>query len=156
MRHNDTTERIRSRNPERLDDESGVALPKRLPGTLFQGWGPKLMVAALAIGTLALSNKPANAATAVAMTACENHGATLISSPSFDVPDGVAERGDAILRIDLSATGRIENLAVAQSSGDPLLDFEAMRVARESRYNAAIVDCKPAADSVLYRVTFAG
>lgn len=43
MRQMDNRDRVNIRNPERLDDEGGLALPKRLPRTIFQGWGPKLM-----------------------------------------------------------------------------------------------------------------
>jgi TonB family protein len=154
MRRIDETQHLKSRNPGRPEDEGGVAMPKRLPGTIFQGWGPKLMAAALAMIAPALTTRSATA-NVVAVSACENHSARLISSPAISTPEDAAIGGEAILRVDLSATGQIQNLAVAQSTGDALLDFEAMRVARESRYAAAFVDCKPAAESVLYRVTFA-
>jgi TonB family protein len=155
MRQIDNTNHVKIRTPERPIDEAGVALPKRVPGTsLFQGWGPKLMVAAVAIGALAIANRPANAATVVAQAACENHAATLISSPAFGMPEGVAAGGEAIVRIDLSATGQLQNVAIAQSSGDALLDFTATSIARESRFAPEVADCKPAAGSYLYRVTF--
>jgi TonB family protein len=154
MRRIDETQHLNHRNPERPTDDAGVALPKRLPGNIFQGWGPKLMAAALATLAPALTTRPATA-NVVAVSACENHGARLISSPAVSTPEDAAMGGEAVLRIDLSAAGRIQNVTLAQSTGDALLDFAAMRVARESRYAAAFVDCKPAADSVLYRVTFA-
>jgi TonB family protein len=147
-------EHLKTRNPERSDDVAGIALPQRVSGKLFPGWGPKLMLAAFAVGALAVSNRPASAATAVAQAACGDHGAVLVSSPVFGAPDGMSGNHETVLRIDLTASGRIANLAVAQSSGDPILDFEAIRVARESRYAAAVDGCKPAADSFLYRVTF--
>jgi len=148
MRQNDNNEHLKIRNPGR-PDEAGVALPKRLPGGLFPGWGPKLMGAALAIGALALSNQPAKAA-----SACENHAAMLVGFPAFGIPEGAVGGKEAVLRVDLSANGRVQNLALAQSSGDALLDLEAMRIVHQSRYAAAVIDCKPAADSFLYRVTF--
>jgi TonB family protein len=150
----DNREHLKPRNPERSDDAGGIALPKRVPGQLFPGWGPKLMLATFAVGALAISNRPAEAATVVAVAACDQHGAALVSSPAFEIPDGASGDHEAVLRVDLSAAGRIQDLAVAQSTGDPILDFEAIRVVRESRYAAASVGCRPAADSFLYRVTF--
>jgi hypothetical protein len=48
MRQFDYKERAKTRNPEHPGDAAGLALPRRIAGTLFQGWGPKLMLAALA------------------------------------------------------------------------------------------------------------
>lgn len=48
MQRFDNKEHARTRNPERLGDAAGLAFPRRVAGTLFQGWGPKLMLAALA------------------------------------------------------------------------------------------------------------
>jgi TonB family protein len=155
MREIDNNEHLKIRNPERPDQETGIALPRRLPQTVFQGWGPKLMAATLAAGTLVLSNSPAKASTTVAQTSCEDHGAVVLSSPEFSAPEGIVAEGETVLRINLTAQGQIQDLAVVQSSGNALLDYEAMRVASESRYEAAMVDCKPAADTFLYRVTFA-
>jgi hypothetical protein len=155
MQVTDNNERLKIRKPDRPDDEAGVVLPKRTRAALFQGWGPKLMAAALTIGTLALSSSPAKAAKVVAQAMCEDRGAALISSPAFDVPDGAAGGRETLLRVDLSAEGTVTKVSLAQTSGDDLLDFEAMRVAITSRYAAAIIGCEPAADSFLYRVIFA-
>jgi TonB family protein len=111
------------------------------------------MAAGLATIAPVLSTRPA-AANVVAVSSCEDHEARLISRPTVSTPDEAPAGGEAILRVDLSAAGQIRNLTIAQSTGDARLDLEAMRVARESRYAAAFVDCKPAADDVLYRVTF--
>jgi TonB family protein len=147
-------ESLKVRNPGRPDDEAGIASPKRISGNLFQGWGPKLMAAALAASALAFSDSQVKAANLVALgTACQNHAARLISNPAYVTPDGSGS-GEAIVRVTLSATGRIENASLVQSAGDPLLDFTAMHVIRESRYAAAIAACKPAADSFLYDVDF--
>jgi TonB family protein len=124
----------------------------RFRSTLFQGWGPQLMAAALAAAS-GLAPRPATA-NVVAVSSCEDHGARLISSPAVSTPDEAPGGGEATLRVRLSAEGQILNVTIAQSTGDPLLDIEALRVARESRYAAAFVGCKPAADDVLYRVSF--
>jgi hypothetical protein len=52
MRQFDEKQHAKTRNPERPGDTAGLALPARVPGTLFQGWGPKLMLAALAVSAL--------------------------------------------------------------------------------------------------------
>jgi hypothetical protein len=52
MRQFDDKEHAKTRNPERPGDAAGLALPARVRGTLFQGWGPKLMLAALAVSAL--------------------------------------------------------------------------------------------------------
>ena len=152
MRHFDDPRRLSVRNPRRPQDQSDPNAA-RLLAPVFSGWGPKLIGAALAIVAAALAMRPAEA-NVVAVASCENHDARLVSSPAVSVPEDAAAGGEAILRVDLSASGQIRGLAVAQSTGSALLDFAAMRVARESRYAAAFVDCKPAADQVLYRVTF--
>jgi TonB family protein len=152
VRRIDQTQQLNTRNPAGPEDEAAAEGLKRLPNTVFQGWGPQLMVAALAVAS-ALAPRPATA-NVVAVASCEDHGARLISSPAVSTPDEAPAAGEAILRVDLSAAGQIRKLTIAQSTGNALLDLEAMRVARESRYAAAFVDCKPAADDVLYRVSF--
>lgn len=154
MQSTDIGEHLKIRNPGRPDDQAGIAAPRRLPGTLFQGWGPKLMAAALLVGALAFAEKPARAESAIAYAACANHGAELISSPSFSNPSGIDDAGVALVRINLSASGAIQQLTLAQSSGNPLLDIEAMHVVRTSRFSGATIDCKPAGETVLYRVEF--
>lgn len=148
-------ELVRVRIPER-PDEGTLIRPKRVSTALFQGWGPKLLATALAIGTLGFSAHPATAAQVIALASCQNHGAALVSNPIPDAPDGDAATGETVVRVDLSSAGRVQTVAVAQSSGDTLLDFAAMRVARESQYSAASFDCKPAATQFLYSVTFGG
>lgn len=152
MHYFDDTRRLSVRNPRRPHDESDPN-GARLLAPVFQGWGPKLIGVALAIVAAALAMRPASA-NVVAVASCENHDARLVSSPALSVPEGAAAGGEAILRVDLSASGQIRDLAVAQSAGSALLDFAAMREARESHYAAAFVDCKPVAAHVLYHVTF--
>lgn len=155
MRQFDNAEPLKVRNPARPDDEAGIATPRRVSGNLFQGWGPKLMAAALAASALAFSESQVKAATLVAIgTACQNHGARLISSPAYVTPDSVNGVGEAVVRVNLSATGKIEDLALERSAGDPLLDFTAMHIVRESRYATATAGCKASAESFLYSVNF--
>ena len=145
------------RNPGRPDSEAGAVRPMRTPSVLFHGWGPKLFVAALAIFGLAMSVKPALADTQIAIIsgcAAPDHGASLLSSPVAEIPDGVGASGEAIMRVDLSDAGRVKNVGISQSSGTFQLDFAAMQIVRESRYSPASIGCTPAGDSVLYDVTY--
>ena len=115
----------------------------------------KLIASAFVVGALAFSTSHAEAATVVAVSAnCQNQGASLISNPSFVTPDSVNGVGEAVYRVTLSGTGQIENLTLEKSAGDPLLNFTAMHVVRESRFGAAMADCKPAIDSFLVSVDF--
>jgi TonB family protein len=157
MRQIDPEEVKATRNPTRSDSEGGIATPQRNPSGLFHGWGPKLMVCALALAGIGFANTTANAATQqVALSACvaQDRGASLISNPTADIPAGVSARGTTVLQLDLSPSGHVDAVAVAQSAGDPLLDFEAMRVARASRYASASHNCNAVSDRVLYEVVF--
>ncbi len=144
------------RTPEIPDDRTGIARPPRTSHALFAGWGPKLLIAAIAFTTVLSANQPASAATKiVAATLCgADHGAMLLSHPYVILPDGVSGSGETIMRVDLAASGQISNIAIAQSSGDAALDFAAMRVARASRFQAASSGCQAAGDSFLYSVIF--
>jgi Gram-negative bacterial TonB protein C-terminal len=155
MRQFDNAENLKVRNPARPDDQAGIAAPKRVPGSLFQGWGPKLMATAFAAGALAISTSHVKAATLVAMAAaCQDHSARLTSSPGYVTPDSVNGAGEAVYRVTLSENGRIEALALERSAGDPLLDFTAGRIVRQSRYAAAVAGCKASAETFLYSVRF--
>lgn len=155
MRQYDDSELFEVRDPVSPDREAGIATTKRISGNLFQGWGPKLLAGGLAASAVAFSNSQAKATTLVAISAtCQNHGARLISSPSYVTPNDVNGVGEAVYLVTLSATGKIEKVALEQSAGDPVLDFTAMRVVRESRYAAAADDCRPTEDSFFYAVDF--
>ncbi|MGB8965082.1 MAG: TonB family protein [Candidatus Cybelea sp.] len=145
------------RNPGRPDREAGLARPMRTRHPIFEGWGPKLFAVAIALcGILATHTSASADVKAVAITNCAaNHGAVLISHPDLILLDLVPSAyGETTLRVGLGASGHVDNLAIAQSSGDEMLDFAAMRLARASRYEAASVNCEPAADEFLYKVTF--
>lgn len=157
MRQIDSEHPKAMRNPERPDREAGIAAPGRNPAGLFHGWGPKLMVCAFAMGSIAFADKPAMADTQhVAMSACvtPDRGALLLSNPTPELPAGVSTRGTTVMRIDVSPSGHVDDLAVVQSAGDPRLDYEAMRVARASRYAYASHNCTAINERVLYAVIF--
>jgi TonB family protein len=143
------------RNPGRPDNEAGIVQPMRTANPLFKGWGPKLIATAVALNALRYSTAPTSAAQ-VAMASCSSpsHAATLISAPMADYPNGVAGSGQTVLRVMLASTGRVKNIAVAQSSGNVDLDFAATQVAEHSRYAPAVTACQATDDAFLYSVDF--
>lgn len=146
-----------ARNPGRPNGEAGVIQPTRTPITLFSGWGPKLFATAVAICALALSSDPARATsqmTTVSSCASADHGATLLSAPVPETPEGVGTSGRTIVRVDLAASGRIKSLEISQSSGSAQLDFAALRIVEQSQYAPASVACQATAERFLYSVTF--
>jgi TonB family protein len=140
------------RNPGRPDSEAGIVRPMRVPNELFGGWGPKLMAATLIIGALAFADKPAFATEP--FCGIPDHAAVLLHGPAALTPEGVGASGETLVRVDLRDTGRVSSVSVARSSGNFDLDTAALRIAEQSTYAPASVDCRPTADSVLYGVTF--
>jgi TonB family protein len=152
-----TDEQLKNlRNPERPDEHTGIAKPPRTSHALFAGWGPKLLTAAITVAAALCASQPASASTKViASTTCAaDHAAALLSHPDVMLPDGVSGTGETVLRVDLAASGEIANISIAKSSGDAVLDFAAMRVARMSSYQPASWNCQASSDSFLYRVIF--
>jgi hypothetical protein len=151
---NETINQVR--NPARPDAEAGPVRLIRTPNPLFRGWGPKLFAAALALSGLVVTNKPAFANDQPTIAyACADQGAALLSNPILETPEGVGASGQTIMRVDLSAAGRVHHIAIVQTSGNFDLDFAATREVIQSRYEPAKMGCRAAEDSVLYSVTFA-
>ncbi|HTZ53966.1 MAG TPA: energy transducer TonB [Candidatus Acidoferrum sp.] len=144
------------RNPGRPDSEAGLVRPMRTPNPLFKGWGPKLLTIALALCGIVITRTPASAdVKVIAITNCAaDHGAELLSNPDAILPDFAYPNGETTLRVKLNASGRVDDVAIAQSSGDAMLDFAAMGVVRGSRYQPATQSCAAAADEFLYKVIF--
>ncbi len=145
------------RYPGRPDSEAGTVRPMRTPNPLFHGWGPKLFAAALALSGVVATSKAALADTQIALIsscATADHGASVLSSPILETPEGVGASGEAIVRVNLSAAGQVKAMAIAQSSGSFDLDFAAMRQVQRSHYAPASIGCNAAEDTALYDVTF--
>jgi TonB family protein len=145
------------RYPERPENEMRIIRPAATGNSLFRGWGPKLAAAALAIGTFTLSHQSASAATQIGVTSsCStaDHGASLLSNPIVETPEGVAASGKAVVRVNLAASGGVDSAMIEQSSGDFNLDFAAIRAAEQSQYEPASIACRSVSDTVLYAVTF--
>ena len=156
------TNEIRPRNKPRTDLEirrRSIVEPKIPLGSLFSGWGPKLMALALAIGAAGVTGRPADAGTALADLACNapDRDAIVLSAPAPEFPDYAqvaGDSGEAVIRVELSASGHVQHTELASSTGDFALDREANRIARESSYAPAMAHCENVASTFLYQVNF--
>jgi TonB family protein len=70
-----------------------------------------------------------------------------------EVP-GATQAASVILTIDISATGKVTNVVVAQSAG-PAFDATALNAAKQFEFEPAEVDGKPAPAKITYRYEFA-
>jgi TonB family protein len=62
--------------------------------------------------------------------------------------------GTAFVQVDIDASGTLLNASIAASSGNPLLDREALTTTQLSQFRPAIVDCVPVGGTYLYEVQF--
>jgi len=62
--------------------------------------------------------------------------------------------GTVTVRVNLNATGSVAGLNVYKSSGIAVLDAEALKAARNSRYSPEIEDCQRVAGQYLFVVDF--
>jgi periplasmic protein TonB len=63
-------------------------------------------------------------------------------------------QGDVTVRITIGPQGQVVNVSIASSSGNPLLDNEALRAARNSRFKPPLVDGVPTQRDYLIVYTF--
>jgi TonB family protein len=159
--HNTDAEQSRNTRIETPGEEiAGIVQPRRIGNTrLFPGWGPKLFAIAFAITSVYHLNQAssASAETLAALSCSADRAAQILSNSTPMLPNIAREQGvegNVVLRISLSAAGRLESAAVARSSGNPLLDEEALRVARQSRYAPEIHACQHVAGAYFYEVGF--
>jgi TonB family protein len=76
-----------------------------------------------------------------------------------EYPDSAREQGavgTTQVRVSLDAAGRVEDVTVYKSSGNPELDKSALVAAAATHYSAQRVNCVSQAGSFLYRVDFTG
>jgi TonB family protein len=103
-------------------------------------------------GPQAVAGSPAPARPACSAPDVPAH---TISAAMPQTPDGVAGLpATAAVQVTLDATGRITDVRIYQSAGDPQLDRAATAAARASTYAPSIVDCLPAGGTYLFRVDF--
>lgn len=95
--------------------------------------------------------------------ACSNPDAlpNLVDIAPIEIPQiAMIERGaagpfgSATVEVDLNEAGDVQSSAIAQSSGDTLLDDEALSVVRSSRFTAEVHGCKALAGAYAVVVDF--
>ncbi len=127
------------------------------------GWSPKVLALALAAGSVSAFSGSARAATGGAgpseARSCPSadRAASIVRTATPEIPplaklEGAS--GDALVRIDLKPDGTLAGATISQSSGNAVLDREALRVARESEYGPGVESCHALSGSYLYRVSF--
>ena len=159
MNTNELGQAVKVRKIEPGETHAGIIRPKGGNARLFAGWGPRLLIVAL--GTIALNAPHQAAASPFSMPGATcpaaDRDATLVENPIPDIPSIARAEdfsGDAYILVNLDAEGSLRDASVAKSSGNPSLDAEALRVARESEYAPAVSHCEPVSSSYLYKVTF--
>jgi periplasmic protein TonB len=133
-----------------------VVKPKR-SASLFQGWGPKLFAAAIAVAGFGLTTSHALAADQLPACSVPDRPAAVVTSAIPDYPEiarGQGAAGSALVQVEIAPSGRPANAAIARSSGNEYLDREALRVVLASRFTPAMSGCEPLAGQYLYEVEF--
>ncbi len=125
-------------------------------------WSPKLMALALAACSVSAFSSSARASTGAAVVeprSCPSadRAATILRTATPEIPplaklEGAS--GDVLVRVDLKSDGKLEGATIAQSSGNAVLDREALRVARETEYDSGVESCHALSGSYLYKVSF--
>jgi TonB family protein len=85
-----------------------------------------------------------------------NAPATTIDVVTPTVPESAGDVGDvqAQVRVTLQPSGSVESVEVYRTAGNPVLDREALRAARQSTYRAEIRDCIAVRGQYLFTVDF--
>jgi|GEM_PF-1293056 TonB family protein len=157
------------------DDQDRVRLVRRIEPSsnrLFPGWGPKLLLAAVAVFALAnqatarayttspaismIPLSPATVAISNSRSACDADAA-VDGTPFFEMPQIAADQGAhgaSQVKIDLTSTGNLAHEELYASSGNVVLDGAAMRSARLTRFTPQVIACQRIAGSYLYVVDF--
>jgi TonB family protein len=84
--------------------------------------------------------------------------AAAVDGPTFADYPMIAQQqqveGTTMLRVDIGTNGALAHEAVLDSSGDALLDNEAMRTARISSFSPELRDCQAVAGAYMLTVAF--
>jgi TonB family protein len=151
----DTTDNSRNpRNPDRSQEQSHIIRPARTRSGRFEGWGPKLLAIAFAI----VAPLPIQSGSAADAAPCVDTPASLVAAPDAEYPDGLRAlgiTGTTSVQVNIGPDGSLLGTYVVQSSGNELLDLEALRAARKARYAPGTSDCEPVAGAYLLEVQFA-
>ena len=83
--------------------------------------------------------------------------AALAGTPYFEMPEIAEAKGDSgssVVEVDLLPSGALSHYALAQSSGNSILDDSALRTARMSKYQPETQNCVAIRGSYLLVVDF--
>jgi TonB family protein len=83
--------------------------------------------------------------------------AALAGVPFFEMPEIAEAKGDSgssVVEVDLLPSGALSHYALAQSSGNSILDDSALRTARMSKYQPETQNCVAIRGSYLLVVDF--
>jgi TonB family protein len=86
-----------------------------------------------------------------------NQNAAVDGTPYFEYPAIASEQevgGTTAVKIDLAASGSLQQAGVAQSSGNFMLDDSALRTARLTKFAPEKRSCEPIAGSYILTVAF--
>jgi TonB family protein len=151
----DTSDNARKpRNPDPDQDRSHIVRPARTGSGRFEGWGPKLFAIAFALAV----PLPFQAGSAAQAANCTDTNASLVEAPQAEMPDALRAlgiTGTVTVQVNIGPDGSLLAAYIDQSSGNGLLDLEALRVARKARYAPATSNCEPVAGAYLLEVQFA-
>ena len=142
------------------DDVIGgcVIKPKYRVERLFPGWGPRLFAFVAAMGIVYANATHPAGAMQLAQADCgiADRPAAVVDAAQPATPqlDWAPGERTAAVQVDLTPTGAVAGTSIAQSSGVPQFDWEALRVAHQSRYEPAVESCRAIGGSYLYLVTF--
>jgi TonB family protein len=116
------------------------------------------LIAPVRATTITVAPIAQNTSVSVTSTCATPERPAALSDAVFvDLPTIAQEQnvsGVTTLRVDISATGKLLAQSVLQSSGNPLLDDEAMRSARLASFAPEISDCHAVGGSYLFRADF--
>jgi TonB family protein len=112
---------------------------------------------AATIGMTPTSPRPAPAIGAASLCKAPDADAAIDGVPFFEMPEIAKQqrvRGESLVRVDLTETGRLRNAAIEHSSGNRWLDGAALSTARLSRYSGETRNCAKVAGTYLISVSF--
>lgn len=129
---------------------SGPTQPKASPGPAGGDVEPGAPAPSAPPGT------PEPTATPKPACSVPNAPATTVDVVTPSVPESAGDIGDvqAQVRVTLEPSGAVENVEMYRSAGNPVLDREALRAARQSTYRAEIRECAPVRGQYLFTVDF--
>lgn len=129
-------------------DALGSSEPAATPGPAAGPVGPP--------GPPVATGSPEPTATPKPACSVPNVPASAVDVVAPTIPESADYVGEAQaqVRVTLQPTGAVEAVAIYRTAGNPALNREALRVARQSTYRAEIRNCVAVAGDYLFTVDF--